>query len=80
MPRYFFDMANSTRDIDEEGTELASADDARVQAVVFAGDYLRDQPGLVWDGGQFAVAVRDEAGRVLLNVVVTATDPADSSL
>jgi hypothetical protein len=78
MPRYFFDMDNHKHDVDEEGTELPSADDARIQAVVFAGDYLRDQPGLVWDGSQFAVAVRDEAGTVLLNVVVTATDPADS--
>lgn len=76
MPRYFFDIVNHDRYVDDEGTELASADEARVQAVIFAGDYLRENPGLVGDGGHLSVTVRDHAGTVLLNVAVTASDPA----
>ncbi|MES3153841.1 DUF6894 family protein [Sphingomonas faeni] len=77
MPRYFFDIDNHRHDVDEVGTDLESDDDARVQAVIFAGDYLRDHPDIVWDGSRFAVVVRDEADTVLLSVLVTATDPAD---
>ena len=76
MPRYFFDIDNDARYIDEEGTELAGADDARIQAVIFAGDYLRENPGLVRDGGHLHVAVRDALGTILLTVAVTTSDPA----
>ena len=77
MPRYFFDIDNHERYVDEEGTELAGADEARIQAVIFAGDYLRENPHLVWDGGHLRVAVRDQTGAILLSVAVTTVDPAD---
>lgn len=75
MPRYFFDIDDHTHDVDHEGTVLAGDDEARIQAVIFVGDYLRDRPDIVWDGMRFSVAVRDEDDAVLLNVVVTAEDP-----
>lgn len=75
MPRYFFDIDDHTHDVDHEGTVLAGDDEARIQAVIFVGDYLRDRPDTVWDGMRFSVAVRDEDDAVLLNVVVTAEDP-----
>lgn len=75
MPRYFFNLDDHKRDEDHEGTVLTDANEARVQAVIFAGDYLRDHPELVWDGTRFEVSVVDEAGIVLLKVVVTAEDP-----
>lgn len=78
MPRYFFDIDDHKHDVDDEGTELADDDEARIQAVIFAGDYLRDHPGMVWDGTRFSVAVRDEGDAVLLNVIVTANDPRQS--
>jgi hypothetical protein len=74
MPRYFFDLHDHKRDADDEGTELANDDEARVQAIIFTGDYLRDHPQLVSNGSRFRVALRDEADAVLLNVVVTAED------
>lgn len=77
MPRYFFDIDNHERYVDEEGTELADADAARIQAVIFAGDYLRDNPHLVSNGGHLRVAVRDEMGTILLSVAVTTDDPAE---
>ena len=78
MPRYFFDIDNHERYVDDEGTVLTNADEARMQAVIFAGDYLREHPDLVRNGSRFSVAVRDESGTILLNVVVTASEPVDA--
>ena len=36
LPRYFFDTDSGTHAADDEGTDLANDDDARVQAIVFA--------------------------------------------
>lgn len=76
MPRYFFNLDDHLREIDREGTMLSGPEEARVQAVMFAADYLSDNPRLVWDGRPFRVDVQDEAGTTLLNVVITASDPA----
>jgi hypothetical protein len=35
--RYFFNLAGAVYDPDNEGTELASMADARIEAVKFAG-------------------------------------------
>lgn len=75
MARYYFNIENDGLSRDDEGTELANADKARVQGVIFAGEYLRDNPCLVWDGTRFRVEVRDEADTILLHVDVTANDP-----
>lgn len=80
MPRYFFDIDNHERYVDDEGTDLANADEARMQAVIFAGDYLREHPALVRNGSRFSVAVRDEGGTILLNVEVTASDPVATGM
>ena len=76
MPRYYFDVENHGSHHDTEGNEMADAEAARTAAVVFAGEYLRDNPDLVWDGRRFSVHVRDESGTVLLDVRVEASDPA----
>ncbi|PTQ63913.1 hypothetical protein C8J45_104158 [Sphingomonas sp. PP-CE-3G-477] len=77
MPRYFFDTDNHTHDGDNEGTDLADDDEARVQAIIFAGDYLRDHPGIVSAGNRFSVSVRDARDTILLTVVVTVEDPRE---
>jgi len=74
MPRFFFHIEDHIHEIDEDGQELASAAEARVQAIIFAGSLLRDEPGLVWDGRQFEVRVTDEAGKPVTAVHVSAVD------
>ena len=76
MPRYFFNVENRHSETDEEGVELAGPAEARGAAVVFAGEYLRDTPGLIGDGGRLVVEVRDQDGAVLLTVTTEAEDPA----
>ena len=75
MPRYFFDIDNHKHTPDEDGTDLPDDENARVQAVIFAGDYLSDHPGVARHGARFHVAVRNDRGSVLLAVDVTITEP-----
>lgn len=70
MPIFHFNLADHKFEPDDEGTELADADVARVQAVIFAGSYLRDNPGLIWDGQRFEVQVVDDGGAKVFTVAV----------
>ncbi len=65
MPRYFFDIDNHKYVNDDDGTDLADDEEARVQAVIFAGDYL-------------SVTVRNDQGSVLLAVAVMIDEPGDT--
>ena len=72
MPRYFFNIEDHVREPDEEGIDLAGPGEARIEAVVFAGAYLRDNPALLEGGQPFVVDVRDDAGGSIVRVVVVA--------
>ena len=72
MPRYFFNRTDGYVDNDDVGTELPDLDTARIQAVVFAGESLKDDPSKVWAGHDFRVEVTDEAGRLVFTVVTLA--------
>lgn len=76
MPRYFFNLDDHHREEDLEGTELAGPEAARIAAVVYAGECLRDNPAMLWDGSRFRVEVRDQARSLLLRVSVEAENPA----
>ena len=76
MPRYFFNIFDHGTDRDEEGVELSGPKEARVQAVIFAGDYLSDHPELVEDE-KLVIEVRDESHTVLLTVTMTAEEPGE---
>lgn len=68
MPRFFFNLAGQKPD--EQGVELADEVMANTEAVAFLGAYLADNPRYA-SQGHWRVEVADEAGEVLLNVVVT---------
>jgi hypothetical protein len=70
MPLFHFNLANHVHDPDLEGTVLASAEEARTQAIIFAGSYLRDNPGLVDDGEVFRVEVTDDRSAALFTVKI----------
>jgi hypothetical protein len=54
MPRYFFHVHDSVDLLDNDGTELAGPDEARVQAVVTAGELLKDVGGRFWNSPEWA--------------------------
>jgi len=74
MPRYHFHLADGGRDPDNEGVELADIQAARLAAVQFAGDLLRDSPQELWEKGTWRVEVTDERNILLCTVVTLAID------
>ena len=80
MPRYFFDIDNHKHVTDDDGTDLADDEEARVQAVIFAGDYLSDHPAIARGDARFSVAVRDCRGVVLLTAIVTIEEPGPAPI
>ncbi len=46
--RYQFNIAGAIEKPDNEGHEIGSLSDARIHAVRFASEYLRDCAELVW--------------------------------
>jgi hypothetical protein len=65
VPRYFFHVHDSVDIIDQEGTEFPGLQEARGEAVVTAGEMLRDVGGRFWNSGEWRIWVTDEAGQTV---------------
>ena len=79
--RYFFNQLNGQVKVDDQGLEFASIRDARIEAVRYAGEVIKDHPTLVWTGGDFRIEVTDENALLLFTVVVVGVDaPAAKNL
>ena len=72
--RYFFNLAGAVHDPDNEGCELASLSDARIEAVKVGGEYLRDRPEVVWLGDEFRVEVTNSKRLVLFTFIALGVD------
>ena len=62
MPRYHFNSADGYIDSDAEGVVLPDIQAARLEAVRYAGELLRDEPDRLWQNGQWSIDVTDDAG------------------
>lgn len=79
--RYFFNQVDGEIKLDDDGIEFDSINEARLEAVRYAGEVLRYHPTLVWTGQDFRIEVTDEAKLVLFTVIVVGVDaPAGASL
>jgi hypothetical protein len=74
LPRYHFHVEDGRSYPDPDGTELASAEAARHEAVRLAGRLLEDHAREFWDTGRWWVKVTDDAGRVLFRLELSAHD------
>jgi hypothetical protein len=74
MPLYFFDIADHHTQIDDEGTELTGDAEARVEAIVYAGSLLRDDPSILGSDQGLRVDVYSETRDPILSVHVSARD------
>ncbi|GGD99665.1 hypothetical protein GCM10011515_19380 [Tsuneonella deserti] len=72
--RYFFNLAGAVQDPDNVGVELESLSDARIEAVRFAGRYLRDRPEVVWLGDEFRIEVMNASGLILFTFIAIGVD------
>jgi hypothetical protein len=62
VPRYFFHVHDSVDMIDRVGNELSGPEEAHTEAVVAAGEMLRDVGGRFWKHREWRMWVTDEAG------------------
>ena len=74
MARYFFNEFDGAYKRDDRGLELPTIEKARLEAVRYAGEAMRDQPELAWRGDEFRVEVTDEKQLVLFTVIVLGVD------
>ena len=70
MARYFFNEFDGQYKIDDRGLELPTLEKARLEAVKYAGEAMRDQPELAWKGDEFRVEVTDNNRLLLFTVIV----------
>jgi hypothetical protein len=63
MPRFYFHVEyGATSKIVNEGIELASADEAWVEATTACGELIRDLDGLLKPGEPWSMTVKDDSG------------------
>jgi hypothetical protein len=74
MPRFFFHHTDGKFDPDNEGTEFPDLATARVEAVRYAAELVRDRPDEVWAGDTFRIEVSDEDNMLLYTVVILGLD------
>ena len=79
MPRYFFHRVDGGFDADRIGTELRDIQDARIEAVAFAGETLRKHPDIIWAGHEMTIQVTNESGRRVFMVKISAHDELSQS-
>jgi hypothetical protein len=70
----FYNLAGAVYDPDVEGAEMASIDDARIEAARFIAQSIKDKPEIVWAGEEIRVEVTDERQLVLFTIIVVGVD------
>jgi hypothetical protein len=80
MPRYFFHIQDSHSQIDREGTELGSLEEAQEEAVRLAGQMLRDGAPNFWKDGKWRLDVASPTGVPLFTLVVAAFEAPNVAL
>jgi hypothetical protein len=76
MARYYFNTRDGLAVADAEGVELSDVAEAKVQAVMLAGEMLREHAKDFWKTESFTVTVNDENGLALFTIVTEAIRPA----
>lgn len=79
MPRYFFHVVNSQVLVDHSGTECASIEAARAEAIRAAGDMLKEMGGQHWHVRRWYMFVTDEANRTRLKLAFNVEDFSDEA-
>ena len=73
MARYFFQVDGDPSP-DDEGTDIACLNDAKRQAVKFAGRAISDNAGEFWDQGEWKLTVADTKGLTLFSLTLVGTE------
>lgn len=73
MPRYFFDTLDGEAVIDQDGEILAGKASARETAIRIISEMTPGKAPHIWSGDPFKVVLRDEHGKTIGALTVTAT-------
>lgn len=73
MSRYLH-TADSKRDRDTDGVELANSQAARCDAIRYLGAVMRDEPDVLRNGRDFRLEVVGEDQRLVCTVITLAVD------
>jgi hypothetical protein len=68
MPRFYFHIFDGRDHRDDEGTELSDFQDARVEAIRYASEILRDDAHRIAFREDWHMDVTDEVGLILLRL------------
>lgn len=72
--RYFFNQLNGVLKADDVGMDFATVREARIEAVRYASEVMRDHPTLIWTGQDFRIEVTNADKLLLFTVVVVGVD------
>jgi hypothetical protein len=73
--RYFFQLSDGHLLTDDEGTELADLNAAKVEAARIAGEWLRDNSDEFAGEGSLLIEVLDERRTTLASIAIEANAP-----
>jgi hypothetical protein len=76
MPRYFFHVHDGRDLRDDEGIELAGRDDAHRQAIITAGEMLRESGRRFLTGDVWEMHVMDDRGATVCRLKFSTEDCA----
>ena len=69
MPRYFFHVNDGLQYVDREGVELHGPAKAHIEAVIAAGNMLRDVDGH-FENGNWSLRVIDDNGDMVSDIKI----------
>lgn len=70
MPRFYFDIIDGKGLVDDHGVDLPTLDAAKLEALRYMGELLRDEPELFHNSASCRVAIRTQAGGVVAQFFV----------
>ncbi|WP_028966930.1 DUF6894 family protein [Sphingomonas phyllosphaerae] len=76
MMRYFFHSETDNRSTDGEGVELDTPEQARREGIQMCAQMMHDAPKSFWGSRPWSVTITDEAGLVLWNINIDASESA----
>lgn len=77
MPRYYFDIRDGQDFPDEDGTELPDLDAARVEAVRYSAEVLKEMPERFWNCHEWKMTVSDANRHKLFVLRFQASNASD---
>ena len=74
MPRFHFNVRDGVSIPDTTGKELSDLYAARLEAVRYSGELLRDHPDAFWVQNEWRIEITDASGLILFAIFISAVE------